>query len=171
MPTHTHPSTHTYTRTYIHMHANTHLSKKCLCCSGNINRPLEAILKNHWRGIKHGLLSLCQTLPDKQTKQYPNKTARQRITQSTCKLISSTCKEEELAGEQEGKEKVGRERKGGGQEKTVEESNHRLSDLIFRPCLCLCMCEGGVVGIMGFYLTSHQRKLPTIETPHVKPKG
>lgn len=56
-------------------------------------------------------------------KKYPNKTARQRITQSTCKLISFTCKEEELAGEQEGKEKVG-ERKGAGQEKTGEESNH-----------------------------------------------
>lgn len=53
---------------------------------------------------------------------------------------------------------------------TGEDSSRHYSDLIFRPCFCFCVCEGGVVGIMGFYLTSRQRQLPLIKAQHVKLK-
>lgn len=57
---------------------------------------------------------------DKQTKTM-TKHARQRITQSTCKLISLACKVKDLAGEQDGKKKLGK-KNGAGQEKTADEN-------------------------------------------------
>lgn len=53
---------------------------------------------------------------------------------------------------------------------TGEDGNRHYSDLISRPCFCFCVCEGGVVGIMGFYLTSRQRQLPLIKAQRVKLK-
>lgn len=46
-----------------------------------------------------------------------------------------------MAGEQEGKEKLG-ERKEAGQAKTGEEIKHHKSDLIFRPHLAFWHVRG-----------------------------
>lgn len=63
-----------HTRTQTHKTKHTFWS---LYSSGNINRPLEAFLNIHWRGIKRSLLTTCKTLtPDRQTNENNNKTSQ-----------------------------------------------------------------------------------------------
>lgn len=53
-------------------HTDTHKTKHTfwsLYSSGNINRPLEAFLNIHWRGIKRSLLATCKTITPQTDKQ------------------------------------------------------------------------------------------------------
>ena len=60
-----------------------------------------------------------------------------------------------MAGEKEGKEKMG-----------GVESNHQSTDLISRPCLCFCMYEGGVVDITPEKTVYDQNKTHEAEAPN-----
>lgn len=142
------------TQTHSHMHKTKHIYWS-LYCSGNINRSLEAFLNIHWRGIKRSLLTTCNTITpqtDKQTKTM-TKHARQRITQSTCKLISLACKVKHLAGEQGGKKKLGT-RNGAGQEKTADKNKIRhYADLIFQIVYCFLACNSAIPFIFHFFIS------------------
>lgn len=63
---------HARTQAHTQAHTDTHKTKHTfwsLYSSGNINRPLEAFLNIHWRGIKHSLLATCKTITPQTDKQ------------------------------------------------------------------------------------------------------
>jgi len=150
-------SRHTHTHVYAHIFYE--------CCTGNINKTkdlLKPFLIITWEESNTACSVFAKhSLTNKQNKTIPRQGSRLRITQSTCKLIRFTCRRKCWLGME-----VVRRQRLGWQKKTGEESKQQKSDLISRPCLCFCVCEGGDHGIVGFYLTWQQRKLFTTNTTH-----